>query len=79
MIGIRNTGFPWWFFVDVGCFWCLAGITAGPLYDLGIAIRRKLGMARLADWGERMKPRLLPPARLALFVMAVIRFAAAAI
>ena len=29
-------------------------------------------MVRLADWGERMKPRVLPPARLALLLMALI-------
>jgi len=34
-------------------------------------------MVRLADLGERMKPRLLPPTRLALVIMAVISFVAA--
>lgn len=49
------------------------------LYDLGTAIRRKMGLTRLAEWGERMKPRLLPPARLGLLIMALISFASAVI
>ena len=74
MIGINKAGFPWWFFVCIGCFWTVVCVMAEPLYDWGIRVRRKLGMARLADWGEMMKSRLLPPARLALAIMALISF-----
>ena len=79
MIGINKAGFPWWFSICVGCFWIVVCVTAEPLYDWGIRIRRKLGMARLADWGERMKPRILPPARVALLIMASVSFVAALI
>jgi len=77
MIGIKKAGFPWWFFVCVGCFWLVVCAAAKPLYDWGIHVRRKLGLVRLADLGERLRPRLLPPARLALLIMAVISFVAA--
>ena len=77
MIGIKKAGYPWWFFVCTGCFWLIVCAAAEPLYDWGIRIRRKLGMARLADWGERMKPRLLPPARLALLIISLISFVTA--
>ena len=77
VMAIRRAGFPVWFFVCLGCFWMVVCLAAEPLYDWGVDFRRKLGMARLADFGERMKPRLLPPARLALCIMAAISFAAA--
>jgi len=78
MIGINQAaGVPWWFFVCIGCFWLIVCAAAEPLYDWGIRIRRKMGLTRLADWGERMKPRLLPPARLALLIMALISLATA--
>jgi hypothetical protein len=72
MIGIRKAGFPWWFFLCMACLWSIVLVKAEPLYDWGIRIRRRLGMVRVADWGERMKPRVLPPSRLALLIMAVI-------
>lgn len=76
MMGSKQAGMPWWFFICVGCFWCAVCVLAEPLYDWGIRIRRELGLVRLANWGERMKPNLLPPARLALLIMALISFAA---
>lgn len=79
MIGARAAGLPWWFFVSVGAFWCLVCAAAGPLYEWGIRARRKLGMKRPADLGERMRPRLLPPARLALLITAAISFVMAAV
>ena len=78
MIGIAKADFlPWWFAVCIGCLWCLVCAVAEPLYDWGVRIRRKIGLVRLADWSERMKPRLLPAARVALLIMALISFAAA--
>jgi len=79
MMGIKAAGFPWWFFVGVGCLWSVVCVAAEPLYDWGIRIRKRMGMARLADWGERMKPRVLPPARLALLIMALISLVFAAL
>lgn len=72
MLGIKKAGLPGWSFLCIACLWVVVFFTADPLYDWGIRVRRRLGMARLADWGERMKPRVLPPARLALLVMALI-------
>ena len=72
MLGARNAGTSVGFFFGVAGFWCLVALVAGPLYDLGIRMRRQLGLIRLADWGRCMRPRLLPPARVALLIMAVI-------
>ena len=33
MIGIREAGFPWWFFLCVGCFWFVVFLAAEPMYD----------------------------------------------
>ena len=77
MYGLRREGFPTWFFFCIGLFWLLVCMTAGPLYDWGTDIRRKLGMRRLADFAERNRPQLLPAARIALAIMAAISFAAA--
>ena len=77
MIGIRRAGAPAWFFIGLGLFWLTVCAAAGPLYDWGILLRRQLGMNRLADFAERVKPRLLPPARMALLIMALISLAAA--
>ncbi len=72
MIGIRKAGFPWWFFVGFSCFWIAVCLVADPMYDWGVRLRRRMGMIRLADFAERMKPRVLPPARMALLLMALI-------
>jgi hypothetical protein len=72
MLVARNAGMPAGFFLGVAGFWCLVAWVAGPLYDLGIWVRKHLGLIRLADWGRCMRPRLLPPARVALLIMAVI-------
>ena len=75
VIGLRRAGFPSWFFICLGLFWLFIFTQAEPLYDWGVAVRRRLGMRRLADYAERMKLQLLPPARLALLIMAAISFA----
>jgi hypothetical protein len=75
MWGARASGFGWRFFVPVGCMWVVTAALAGPLYDLSMRLRRGLGMTRLAELGERMRPRLLPPARAAMAVMALVSFA----
>ena len=72
MIGIGMAGFACWFFLCVACLWSVVFVTTDPLYDWEIRIRRRLGIVRLADWGELMKPRVLPPARLALLIIALI-------
>ena len=64
-------------FVAVGLFWCIVFSLAEPLYDWGVRLRRKMGMVRVADFAERMKRRVLPPAWLALVIMALISFVAA--
>ena len=72
MIEMRRTGLPRWLFPIIAAFWIAVFLGSGYLYEWGIRIRRKLGMTKLADWGERMKDSILPPARLALLLMALI-------
>ena len=43
-----------------------------PLDDWGTILLRKLGSDRLADLRDRLKPKVLPPARIALLIMAVV-------
>ena len=74
MLGLRQSGVPWWFFMGWGIFWYGLFIVTEPLYEWGIRLRRKLGLRRLAEWGERMKPEVLPPTRWALLFMAGISF-----
>jgi hypothetical protein len=74
MLGARHANIPWPFFVAVGCMWAVVCVFVRPLYDFGIRTRRKMGMTKLADWGERVRPRILPPARVALVVMALLSF-----
>ena len=74
MLGARAAGFDWRFFVPVGSMWVVTAVLAGWLYDLGVGLRRRLGMTKLAELGERIKPRLLPPARAAMAIMALVSF-----
>lgn len=52
MIAARQADMGWPFFAGLGCLWLIVFVLAGPLYDLGIIIRRKFGLAALAEWGE---------------------------
>jgi len=74
LFGAKQAGTGWAFFVGVGSLWTVVFLASRPLYDLGIQIRRKLGLRTLADWGERMRSRILPPARAALLIMASMSF-----
>jgi len=76
VIGMKKAGCPWWVFLCMAGLWFLVFVVAEPLYDWGVRLRRKLGLVRLAELGERMKPRVLPPARLALLLMALISLVA---
>jgi len=72
MLGAKRMGEPLWFFLVFACLWFISSFAIVPLYDVGIKVRRKIGLKRLADWGERVKPQILPPLRCMLMVMAII-------
>ncbi len=72
MFGAKKLDQPLWFFLVFACLWFIASFAIVPLYDVGIRVRRKMGLKRLADWGERIKPRILLPLRFMLLLMAVI-------
>ena len=58
----------------VGCLWIVVFLFTARLYDWETRLTRRWGMARMAEWRERLKPRILPPARAALLVMAALSF-----
>ena len=68
---MKQAGTPWWMFLFLGCLWLLLCALMPPLYDLGVWIRRRLGMVWFADFAERIRPKILPPTRLALLIMGV--------
>ena len=74
LLGTRHVHLGWPYFVGCGCLWAVVLVYVGPLYDWGTDLLRKLGQTRMADWRERMKPRLMGPARVALLIMAAISF-----
>jgi len=75
LVGIRSGGqVGGLFFAALGCLWLVICICAEPLYDFGTYLLRKLGLRKVVELRERMKGRLLPPARMALLVMAVSSF-----
>ena len=70
MLGARAGGLPWYFFAAIAALWGVVLLFVRPLYDWGTKISRKLGQERMADLRERLKPKLLPPVRVALLIMA---------
>ena len=54
-----------------GVLWVVVLLYAGPLYDFGTRLLRRLGWDRLADTRERMKARLMPVVRVCLAIMAL--------
>jgi hypothetical protein len=79
MHGAKAHDTPWFFFVAVAALWIVALLAAEPLYDFGTNLLRKLGRDRLADFRERLKPKVLPPARVALLIMALVSLVYAAL
>lgn len=72
MYGAHSARMPTIFFVAVAALWTVVLVFVEPLYDWGTDLARKLGRSRLADFRERLKPTVLPPARIALLLMAAI-------
>ena len=72
MLGARAANMPWFFFVIVTALWIIVFLFAQPLYDWGTNLLRKLGRDRLADFRDHLRPKVLPPARVALLIMAVV-------
>jgi UPF0716 family protein affecting phage T7 exclusion len=72
MYGAHRAQAPTAFFVAVAALWTVVFVFAEALYDWGTSLARKLGHSRLADFRDRLKPTVLPPARIALLLMAAI-------
>jgi len=75
MYGAHRTQMPAVFFVAVAVLWAVLFVFVEPLYDWGTNLLRKLGWPRLADFRDRLKPKVLAPARIALLLAAAISLA----
>lgn len=71
---LRQAQVGWPFFVGVGCLWSVVLVFIEPLYDWGTTLQQQLKWTAMADWRMREKPRILPPARTALLIMAASSF-----
>lgn len=74
MLGCHKAHVPWVFFVAVGALWTLLCFSAGPLYDWGTGILRRLGCTRVANWRQRLRPRVILPVRVAFLIAAVLSY-----
>jgi len=72
MLAMKRVGAPAWAFVLIAAFWGLVALMAEPMYDWSTGVGRRLGHERVAALRERLKPEVLPAARAALAIMAVI-------
>jgi hypothetical protein len=72
MFGAHEANMPRLFFVAVAVLWIVVFLFAQPLYDSGTILLRKLGRDHLADFRDRLKPEVLPPARVTLLIMAAV-------
>jgi len=77
MVQLRRANAPVLAFVLLALFLCVVAAFAQPLYDLGTRIGKRLGPSRLVALRERLKPKVLPPARVALLIMAIISLVSA--
>ena len=72
MLGAREANMPRLFFVAVAALWIVVVLFAQPLYDWGTNVLRRLGRDRLADFRDRLKPKVLPLVCVALLIMAAV-------
>ena len=74
MLGLYRVNASLWVFLLNALLLGVVAVFAYPLYDWGTNLGRKLGHSRMVALRERMKPRILPPIRVVLIVMALISF-----
>ena len=72
MFGANAANTPWFFFVAVAILWIVVLVFVQPLYDWGTNLLRKTGHDRMANFREGLKPKVLPPVRIALLIMVLI-------
>jgi len=72
MPGAHEDNVPRLFFVAVAALWVVVFLFAQPSYDWSTNLLRKLGRDRLADFRDRLKPKVLLPARVALLIMVMV-------
>ncbi len=79
LLAMREAGAPARAYVLMALAWLAVAAFAGWLYDRATALGRRLGHERMAALRERLAPRVLPPARAALLLMAGMSAAFAAL
>jgi hypothetical protein len=72
MAGMKQVNAPFWAFLIFSLFWVIVAVFAEPMYDWGTNIGRRLGHHRMVALRERLKHKVLPPARAGLIIMAII-------
>jgi hypothetical protein len=72
MAAMRQANAPVWVFIMFAFLWSVVAFFAPSMYDWGTNIGRRLGHHRLAALRECLKPKVLPPARAGLIIMAII-------
>ncbi len=72
MAAMYRISAPSWVFIMFALFWSVVAFFATPMYDWGTNIGKRLGHSRLVALRERLKPKVLPPARVGLIIMAII-------
>jgi len=72
MYAMHQIGAAWWVFILFALFWGIIAIFSEQMYDWGTNIGKKLGHTRIVALRERLKNKVLPPARAALVIMSLI-------
>ena len=72
MAGAHAANMPRLFFLAVAALWTVVLLFVQQLYDWGTGLLRRLGFNRLADFRDRVKPKMLAPGRVALLIMVAV-------
>ncbi len=72
MMAMHRSNASYWIFILFALFWGVVALFAAPMYDWGTNIGKRLGHTKIVALRERLKPKVLPPARVALVIMSII-------
>ncbi len=72
MMAMHRNNASCWVFMLFALFWGLVALFATQMYDWGTSIGKRLGHTKIVALREKLKPSVLPPARVALVIMSII-------
>ncbi|OQX75131.1 MAG: hypothetical protein B6D59_00300 [Campylobacteraceae bacterium 4484_4] len=72
MAAMKQIGAPLWIFILFALFWSGVALFADRMYDWGTRMGKRHGHFRIVELRERYKPKVLPPARVTLIIIAII-------